>query len=335
MPLALEALFTLVSTMSTPVETLPLLQFGDADRAASWRPVHDGVMGGLSDGRATAVEGAVRFAGHVSLENNGGFASFRLDARLPDLSGHDGLRLRVRGDGRVVKLSLRTDRAWDGISWQAPFATRAGEWTTVDIAFEELVPTWRGRLVAQAGSFDAASIRQVGIVIADKQHGNYELEVRSIDGWRDWSIEPGSRGAVRERTRELATLLKRSPGAEELLAHLRGTERLLVVAAPGDLDAAAAIQIGRTVAGADRLAQREVRTLHLMGSRAGRLAGRTLTGQVVGDLRERLGLELGEFAVALVDENGDVAGRWAGPVDPAELLRLLPDAPVRSGAPAQ
>lgn len=169
---------------------LPLLDFREADLARRWRPIHDGVMGGRSSGSAVPTADGVRFEGLVSLEDGGGFASFRLEAELPELSEHDGLRLRVRGDGKVYKLGLRTDGDRDGVDWQVPFAALAvgdahdGGWTSVELAFEDLVPTWRGRLVREAPPFDADAIRQVGILIADRQQGPFALELASIEARR-------------------------------------------------------------------------------------------------------------------------------------------------------
>lgn len=163
-------------------ESIHLLHFDEPSDVDAWRPVHDGVMGGVSTGSAELVEGAARFAGEVSLENNGGFASFRLETRLPDLSGYRGLRLRVLGDGQIYKVSLRTEAAWDGVSWQAPFETVAGEWTTVEIAFQDLEPTWRGSRVPNAGALDRSAIRQLGIVIA--QEGPFALQLEKVEAWR-------------------------------------------------------------------------------------------------------------------------------------------------------
>lgn len=168
------------------VETEPmrLFDFAARDQVAAWEPVHDGVMGGVSRGNVTTIDGAALFQGHLSLENHGGFASFRLGARLPDLSGHLGLRLRVRGDGQVYKLGLRTGDSRDGVNWQASFVAHPDDWTTVELAFDDLRPTWRGRLVTDAPAFDPADIRQLNILIADRQAGPFALELATIDACR-------------------------------------------------------------------------------------------------------------------------------------------------------
>jgi monofunctional biosynthetic peptidoglycan transglycosylase len=316
-------------------EPMRLFDFSDPSVVASWRPVHDGVMGGVSSGKVTAVEGAVRLEGQVSLENNGGFASYRLDGALPDLSAEDGLRLRVRGDGQVYKLSLRTDGSWDGVSWQAPFATVNGQWTTLDLAFEHLVPTWRGRLVTRTPPFDPASIRQVGIVIADAQEGPFALELASLHAWRafedQWPVH-GTRLAARERSAAIVDALGEGTDAETdaetLVEGMEWSERLVVLSAPDDGDARTSVQLGRLLARASDLDAREVRIVTLLGARGGRVAGRTLGERQVGELRRLWGLT-DRWTVALVGKDGGVKARWDAPLEPDEILALIDAMPMR------
>ncbi|HEY5775431.1 MAG TPA: CIA30 family protein, partial [Xanthomonadales bacterium] len=42
-----------------------------------WRSINDGVMGGLSAGGMSQTVEGLKFAGRLSLENNGGFSSVR------------------------------------------------------------------------------------------------------------------------------------------------------------------------------------------------------------------------------------------------------------------
>ena len=327
-------LAVLMSAPSAPddaPEIRSLLSFELPATTALWRPVHDSVMGGVSDGRASAADGAARLAGEVSLDNNGGFASFRIDADLPDLSGSDGLRLRVRGDGQNYKLSLRTDGRFDGVSWQVPFATVADEWTTVHLAFDDLVPSWRGRLVGGLEPFDGASIRQVGIVIADKQVGPFTIDVASIDAWSaPESRRPaGTRRAALERTATLAALIDDGGRTDELLEALRMEERLLVVASPRQLGPDASIQMGRFTALDAELAARELRLVHLMGDGAARIAGRTLSAEQTRALREHWNLPTRAWTAALVGKDGAVKSRWSEPVEPKEVFELIDAMPMR------
>jgi hypothetical protein len=47
-----------------------------------------------------------------------------------DLSPYDGLELRIKGNGKRMKLILRTSTDWDGIAYTA-FVDTKPEWQTV------------------------------------------------------------------------------------------------------------------------------------------------------------------------------------------------------------
>lgn len=147
-------------------------------KSDSWRAVNDGVMGGLSQSRLQGTdEGTAVFAGVVSLENNGGFASVRTSLGDVDLSAYDGLIVRVLGDGKRYRLRLRTDDRFDGIAYQATFDTAGEDWQVVQLPFDSFLPTYRGRVLPDAPPLDTAKIRQVAFMIADKQEGPFRLEI--------------------------------------------------------------------------------------------------------------------------------------------------------------
>ncbi|MGD8699988.1 MAG: CIA30 family protein [Gemmatimonadales bacterium] len=149
--------------------------------AADWYVVNDGVMGGVSssDMEVTA-DGTGVFAGRLSLENNGGFASVRTAPATSDLSAFAGLVLRVRGDGRRYQMRLRTDARFDGLAYRAEFDTEADRWITVVLPFDAFVPTFRGYVPPNAPPLDPGAIRQFGLLIADGQEGEFRLEVERI-----------------------------------------------------------------------------------------------------------------------------------------------------------
>jgi hypothetical protein len=158
-----------------------LLDFDDAADAALWRPVDDVVMGGVSSSSFDRAEpGVARFSGTVSLENFGGFASVRTPPRDWDTSGATAFLLRVRGDGKQYKFTLRTSDGFDGIQYQARFSPPAGEWTDVRLRVEDFVPTFRGRKVPFAPPLDPAKIRALGLMISDKQADPFELLIDRV-----------------------------------------------------------------------------------------------------------------------------------------------------------
>ena len=162
--------------MTDPLPT-SITEFDPAEGGA-WRAVDDVVMGGISGSRLRpSGTGTGIFEGAVSLANNGGFASVRRPIGPFDLRGHRGLALRVRGDGQRYRLRLRTDDRYDGVAWQASFATQADEWRVVELPFDSFEPSYRGRRPPAAGPLDRSDVRQIGLMIADRQAGPFRLEI--------------------------------------------------------------------------------------------------------------------------------------------------------------
>jgi monofunctional biosynthetic peptidoglycan transglycosylase len=135
-------------------------------------------MGGVSSGRMAETAAGLRFEGELSLENNGGFASVRRQVE-EDLAGTGGVRIQVRGDGRTYQFRLRQDGRFDGTAWRVEFDTN-GEWQTLDLAYAEFEPVFRGRNVPQAGPVVPSMIRQIGFLLADRNPGAFQLEIKSI-----------------------------------------------------------------------------------------------------------------------------------------------------------
>lgn len=158
-----------------------LFDFSGPRPVGLWHPINDGVMGGISRSllRHDPAGHAV-FAGHVSFENKGGFASVR--CQPDDLGRQDVIAylLEVRGDGKRYKLNLRTDNGFDGVNYQLGFLPPAGIWTTCRLASADFLPSWRGRPVPNAPPLDTNRVRQIGLMIADRQAGPFEFAVQSI-----------------------------------------------------------------------------------------------------------------------------------------------------------
>jgi len=181
------ALAALTAPRIGQCEPMLLIDF-EGRTAVAWSVVNDGVMGGVSSSDIAATsDGTGLFAGELSLENNGGFASVRATLNRRDLSGFAGLEVRLRGDGRSYQMRLRTDNRFDGIAYRAEFTTRADEWTTVRIPFAQFEPTFRGRILTDVPPLDTARIAQVGFLLADKQPGAFALEIESVQTW----VAPG------------------------------------------------------------------------------------------------------------------------------------------------
>jgi len=153
------------------------LNFTDAGVAAGWMPVNDVVMGGRSASSFLPSAGGATFAGEVSFENGGGFASVRTAARRWPTDGARGFTLVVRGDGQRYRFTLRGDD--ESVQYQAGFVAPA-DWSAVELALADFVPRHRGRTLTHAPPLRASDIRTLGFLIADRQAGPFRLEIASI-----------------------------------------------------------------------------------------------------------------------------------------------------------
>lgn len=165
-------------TLGAAVDSVTEFDKTESD-SLSWRVVDDGVMGGLSKGNFGVSDGGIlTFKGMLSLENNGGFSSIRTERVKMDLSGADGLLVRVRGDGRTYQMRFGTDARFRGmeISFMAEFKTSRGEWVEVKIPFDQFKGSFRGMNLKDE-VFDPSKVSRVGLLLADKNPGAFELNV--------------------------------------------------------------------------------------------------------------------------------------------------------------
>ena len=169
-----------VSSLTLGAAVTSVAEFDKSESdSLSWRVVNDGVMGGLSKGDfGVSGEGILTFKGMLSLENNGGFSSIRTEKVKMDLSNADGLLVRVKGDGRTYQMRFGTDARFRGmeVSFMAEFKTRKGEWAEVKIPFNQFKGSFRGMKLKDE-VFDPSKISRVGLLLADKKPGEFELNV--------------------------------------------------------------------------------------------------------------------------------------------------------------
>lgn len=163
----------------------------DTNLESIWGALDDVVMGGVSESRMVASEGAVLFTGTVSTANSGGFASVRTRNFEPplNLAGAAGLQLRLRGDGQRYKLLLRSESAWDGVAYAYSFDTPANQWITVEIPFSEMSPVFRARTVT-AQPIDNSKIYAIQLMLSKFEYdgalnpqfspGPFHLQLASI-----------------------------------------------------------------------------------------------------------------------------------------------------------
>lgn len=170
---------------SKEATTNMLIDFTDKKADHQMNVVNDGVMGGLSQGRIEMTQNdSLLFKGDISLQNNGGFSSFRIGGKLWDLSAWKGVEILVKGDGRTYGLRATTDETFlrSSVSFTADFKTVKDEWVKLQIPFSKMKASWRGRKLDR--NFDPAQIKGLGIILADKTAGKFALEIKSISAWK-------------------------------------------------------------------------------------------------------------------------------------------------------
>ncbi|PMB24054.1 CIA30 family protein [Fischerella thermalis] len=160
-----------------------------------WGAVDDVVMGGVSESNIQLVEGTALFAGNVSTANSGGFASVRTKNFSPafNLSGYEGIKLRVRGDGKRYKFFLRTDTKWDGIGYSYSFDTIANTWIDVRIPFADLVPVFRAKTLQNCPPIATNQISSFQLMLSKFEYdgelnpqfspGGFALQIESIKAY--------------------------------------------------------------------------------------------------------------------------------------------------------
>ncbi|MBW4472640.1 MAG: CIA30 family protein [Stenomitos rutilans HA7619-LM2] len=160
-----------------------------------WGALDDVVMGGVSASTIQQTDHAALFTGNVSTSNSGGFASVRTRNLEPalNLSGYEGIKLRVKGDGQRYKFLMRDDDKWDSIAYSHSFDTTAGEWIDVHIPFRTLIPVFRAKSLANAAPLNASHVCSLQLMLSKFEYdgglnphfiaGAFDLELQSISAY--------------------------------------------------------------------------------------------------------------------------------------------------------
>ena len=144
----------------------------------NWGIVNDGVMGGISQSNIYLNEiNNIIFAGNVSLENNGGFASIRRVFDGTQLKESSTFLLRVKGDGNIYKFRLTMKGSY--ANYSADFKTTKDQWMNIEIPVENFKPYYFGRSI-RAPKLKVRKVNSMGILISNKQEGDFSLEIEYI-----------------------------------------------------------------------------------------------------------------------------------------------------------
>lgn len=155
--------------------------FSDTNALKKWSVVNDVVMGGISSSKISAGENnSLIFSGNVSLENNGGFASIQYNVDDFNFSDYDGFLIKVKGDGKTYSLSFRQTKSFTGYNYTHKFQTEKDSWQIVKLPFKDFKLKYYGREVSKFEPPDKSNIKQMSILISDKQQGPFKIEIEWI-----------------------------------------------------------------------------------------------------------------------------------------------------------
>ena len=147
--------------------------FSTQTKVNEWHVVNDGVMGGISNSSLVLTDaGNGQFSGHVSLANNGGFASTQLKKTIKIAEEKKFIVLRVKGDIKAYEFRLKS-KISQSESYVHQFVT-SGEWENIKLPISEFYPQFRGRKLS-IPNFNFKSIEQVSFLIANKQEEDFKL----------------------------------------------------------------------------------------------------------------------------------------------------------------
>ena len=169
----------LIALTANASDTIPLLDSNGKTSKINWNIVNDTVMGGRSSSRWSDKSSTLSFEGFLSLENNGGFASIRHDLNNINLSGTEGIFIKVKGDGRKYQFRIRSQASrWANYSQE--FKTKKNTVQTFYLPYKDFKPSWRGRSVRNVPTLTGKDVRGIGFLLGDKIQGKFKLDILNI-----------------------------------------------------------------------------------------------------------------------------------------------------------
>lgn len=155
------------------------IDFNSKQFIDGWQIVNDAVMGGISTSKISFENKCVSFSGKLSLENNGGFASARYVLNKPITAKHQ-VSITFKGDNRRYQLRLKTNTELGGIAYKVEFYAPANNWNSLTFKDSDFIPTYRGTTIHNAPQLQLADVKQISILIADKELQAFRLDISQI-----------------------------------------------------------------------------------------------------------------------------------------------------------
>ncbi|WP_420574560.1 CIA30 family protein [Kordia sp.] len=155
--------------------------FGKYKDGKRWRITNDGVMGGLSNGDFRFTDDGVVFEGNISLENNGGFSSYKSNFSKRDLSSYKKVIIRYRSKKYAMGFTLEMDRRWFVPYYKANLPSTKWKWVEVEIPFSDFVRYNIGRKrPGKITQKELKEILRIGFISNEKKAGEFKIEIDYI-----------------------------------------------------------------------------------------------------------------------------------------------------------
>jgi len=173
-------LFLIISTNSLLGQQI-LIDFGSSTGGQYWSVTNDGVMGGLSKGRAYLTDSSVVFQGEVSLENNGGFSSLRSPYERFQLSNFKEVELKFRSSGLPFSITFSKSRRFWIPNYKHFLITEDEEWSILKFSLSDLKEYRLGDpTYDRISRSDIENIIGISFFNEGKKEGKFSLEVDYI-----------------------------------------------------------------------------------------------------------------------------------------------------------
>lgn len=175
----MKRLVLVFALLASAASATSILEFRSSE--AVWYTRNDGVMGGVSSSAVRIQNGVLEFTGRISLENGGGFSGIRTRAKRYDLIAYQGVRFRVRGDGKRYAFQLGNSVS-SGVSYWFDFQTVSGRWIEVRAPFSAFVPRRSGEVI-RARRLDTSRVLFFGVITRTPRPERFKLELDWIRGY--------------------------------------------------------------------------------------------------------------------------------------------------------
>jgi len=145
----------------------------------NWRVVNDNVMGGESESNIRFSDNnTLIFQGRVSIENNGGFASFRYNTKDLKVNSNQKIKITLIGDSKEYQIRIKPNRNLR-YTYSKSFQTTNSR-QIVQIPLSEFSAQFRGyKLNKEKFNFD--QIEEFGILVGNKKNEEFRLEIINIE----------------------------------------------------------------------------------------------------------------------------------------------------------